>query len=52
MGGRKTSSIGLDNVARAALNAADLGSMDGSVFKFDRHEDRTIPLPGRLTNAT
>lgn len=33
------------------LDAAYLGSLDGSFLKFDRHEDKTIRLPGRLKNA-
>ncbi len=33
------------------LEAAYLGSLDGSFFKFDCQQDKTIPLPGRLKNT-
>jgi hypothetical protein len=33
------------------LDAAYLGSLDGSFFKFDCRENKVIPLPGRLKNT-
>jgi hypothetical protein len=33
------------------LDAAYLGSLDGSFLKFDRKENKVIPLPGRLKNT-
>lgn len=33
------------------LDAAYLGSLDGSFFKFDCQQNKTIPLPGRLKNT-
>ena len=34
------------------LDAAYLGSLDGGFYKYDRHADKVVPLPGRLKNTT
>ena len=33
------------------LDAAYLGSLDGSFFRYDPHLDKTFPLQGRLKNT-
>jgi hypothetical protein len=41
------------NVAKDySLDAAFLGTLDGSFFKYDCQQDKTIPLQGRLKNTS